>query len=73
MIYAEQKGDFAEPRHQHNFDQIRYCISGTMNYGPNCWVKEGEVAYYPEGAYYGPRSATRSPLCLPCNSPTRAD
>jgi hypothetical protein len=54
LIYAQQKGEFSGPRHRHNFDQIRYCISGAMNYGPDCWVREGELAYYPEGAYYGP-------------------
>lgn len=54
LIYAVQQGEFAGPRHRHNFDQIRFCISGAMNYGPNCWVNAGELAYYPEGAYYGP-------------------
>jgi hypothetical protein len=54
LIYAQQKGEFAGPRHRHNFDQLRYCISGAMNYGPNCWINAGELAYYPEGAYYGP-------------------
>jgi hypothetical protein len=54
LIYAQQKGAFSGPRHRHNFDQIRYCISGAQNYGPNCWINAGELAYYPEGAYYGP-------------------
>jgi hypothetical protein len=54
LIYAQQKGEFSGPRHRHNFDQIRYCISGAQNYGPHCWVNAGELAYYPEGAYYGP-------------------
>jgi hypothetical protein len=54
LIHAQQRGEFAGPRHRHNFDQLRYCISGAMNYGPNCWINAGELAYYPEGAYYGP-------------------
>jgi len=54
LIYALQRGEFSGPRHRHNFDQIRYCISGAMNYGPNSWINAGELAYYPEGAYYGP-------------------
>jgi quercetin dioxygenase-like cupin family protein len=64
LIHAEQKGEFSGPRHRHNFDQIRYCISGAMNYGPSCWVKEGEVAYYPEGAYYGPEVSDKEYVVL---------
>lgn len=64
LIHAQQKGEFSGPRHRHNFDQIRYCISGAMNYGPNCWVKEGELAYYPEGAYYGPEVSDKEYVVL---------
>jgi len=64
LIHAHQKGEFSGPRHRHNFDQIRYCISGAMNYGPDCWVKEGEVAYYPEGAYYGPEVSDKESVVL---------
>ena len=64
LIHAHQRGEFSGPRHRHNFDQIRYCISGAMNYGPNCWVKEGEVAYYPEGAYYGPEVSDKESVVL---------
>ena len=35
-----------------------------MNYGPNSWVKEGEVAYYPEGAYYGPEVSDKESVVL---------
>ena len=43
------------PRHRHNFDQIRYTLSGIQStalgdLGP------GEVGYFPEGAYYGPQA-----------------
>jgi hypothetical protein len=43
------------PRHRHNFDQIRYTLSGVQStalgdLGP------GEVGYFPEGAYYGPQA-----------------
>jgi hypothetical protein len=54
LIYAQQEGAFSGPRHRHNFDQVRFCLRGAQNYGPNCWIGPGEVAYYPEGAYYGP-------------------
>lgn len=64
LIYAEQKGEFSGPRHRHNFDQVRYCISGAMNYGPDCWVNAGEVAYYPEGGYYGPEVSDKESVVL---------
>ena len=43
------------PRHRHNFDQIRYTLTGVQStalgdLGP------GEVGYFPEGAYYGPQA-----------------
>jgi hypothetical protein len=42
------------PRHRHNFDQIRYTLSGTFSAGP-ADLAPGECAYFPEGAYYGPQ------------------
>jgi hypothetical protein len=26
-----------------------------MNYGPDCWIQPGEIAYFPEGTPYGPQ------------------
>ena len=46
--------DFFSPRHHHNFDQVRYCLSGTANYGK--WdLRAGDCAYYPEAVFYGPQ------------------
>ncbi len=42
------------PRHRHNFDQIRYTLSGTFSAGP-ADLAPGECAYFPEGAHYGPQ------------------
>jgi hypothetical protein len=43
---------FRSPRHHHNFDQIRVGLSGEFGDGRKLSVGPGQIAYYPEGAYY---------------------
>jgi hypothetical protein len=43
-----------QPRHRHNFDQIRMPLSGRVNYGPRRWIEGGQIGYFPEGLHYGP-------------------
>lgn len=43
------------PRHRHNFDQIRYTLSGIQSTGYGD-LGPGEIGYFPEGAYYGPQA-----------------
>ncbi|HVA11992.1 MAG TPA: hypothetical protein VNF99_01965 [Stellaceae bacterium] len=45
---------YATPRHKHIFDQYRYNLSGKRMIKDG-FVNEGEVAFYPEGVYYGPQ------------------
>jgi hypothetical protein len=42
------------PRHRHNFDQIRYTLTGVQSTGHGD-LRPGECGYFPEGAYYGPQ------------------
>ena len=56
-------GDYFTPRHRHNFDQVRYCIEGAMNYAPGKDLKAGTAGYFPEGTYYGPQADTRWYCC----------
>jgi hypothetical protein len=61
------EGDFASPRHRHNFDQFRFQLEGTMNFDRNGRMGPGTFGYFPEGAAYGPqssegRSARQKPL-----------
>jgi hypothetical protein len=53
---SEDKGKIDRPRHRHNFDQLRLVLRGAMNYGPDCWIREGEIGYFPEGTPYGPEA-----------------
>jgi hypothetical protein len=43
------------PRHHHAFQQIRWTEIGKVNYGPDQDILEGDVGYFPRGAYYGPQ------------------
>lgn len=43
---------FFGPPHRHNFDQIRYVISGSFGQPGKLELHEGEVGYYPEGTPY---------------------
>jgi hypothetical protein len=47
--------DYYTPRHRHNFDQVRLCLSGAMNYAPGKDLKAGTVGYFGEGTFYGPQ------------------
>ncbi|KAL7790697.1 hypothetical protein V8C43DRAFT_285221 [Trichoderma afarasin] len=46
---------FFSPRHKHNFDQFRYAYKGNISISPDRYAAEGELAYHPEGVYYGPQ------------------
>lgn len=52
-----QHGDlaFESPRHHHAFQQLRWTESGSVNYAPDQDIPEGDLAYFPRGAYYGPQ------------------
>ena len=43
-------GRFFGPPHRHNFDQVRYVLSG--NFGKGNELKPGQLGYYPEGTPY---------------------
>jgi hypothetical protein len=54
---GQQDGDFASPRHRHNFDQFRFQIDGGMNFDRNGKMTAGTLGYFPEGVAYGPQSS----------------
>ena len=64
VMIREQGIAATTPRHRHNFDQARIVLSGRANYGPKHWIEPGELAYFPEGAPYGPEEAAGDRLGL---------
>jgi hypothetical protein len=51
------------PRHRHNFDQIRYTLSGVQSTGLGD-LAAGECGYFPEGSHYGPQQQKGACECL---------
>ena len=56
--------EWAAPRHRHNFDQIRFPISGAFHYSKDDLLPAGHVAYFPEGVHYGPQLRQKGLLML---------
>lgn len=52
--YESGDGVFEAPRHKHNFDQLRVGLNGEQDFGRGLVCRAGTVAYFPEGAPYGP-------------------
>lgn len=48
-------GVFQTPRHRHSFAQIKFVEKGASNFAPDQYIHEGDIAYFPRGAYYGPQ------------------
>lgn len=59
MVLADEKADFLSPRHKHPWDQIRYCLSGSVPIGPRQTIEAGEIGYFPEGVSYGPQEGPK--------------
>jgi hypothetical protein len=62
--YEGGNGTFTAPRHKHNFDQIRYTISGTPDFGHYQVSAAGQSAFFPAGAAYGPETIEEADVLL---------
>jgi hypothetical protein len=47
---------FYSPVHKHNFDQFRYAYRGDFSIASDVTIRQGELAYHPEGVEYGPQN-----------------
>jgi hypothetical protein len=61
--YCTVPDGYFTPRHKHNFDQIRYTLSGVQSTGLGD-LAPGECGYFPEGSYYGPQKQEGECECL---------
>jgi len=62
--YEGGHGTFSAPRHRHNFDQIRYVVSGRPDFGNGQVAEGGQVAFFPAGAHYGPEVIEEAEVLL---------
>ena len=65
LTLGRDRGGHENPRHRHNFDQIRMSLHGTLSIADGVDLVEGQVGYFPEGTPYGPqKSATSERITL---------
>jgi hypothetical protein len=62
--YEGGHGTFSAPRHKHNFDQIRYVVSGSPDFGHYQVASHGQSAFFPAGAAYGPETIEEAEILL---------
>ena len=55
LVMAKEPNTYFSPRHRHPWDQIRFCLEGKIPIAKGLYVEGGEIAYFPESAYYGPQ------------------
>jgi hypothetical protein len=55
MILSTVGSQWSAPRHRHNFEQLRFIVSGEIDYGKGKVLRAGQVAYFGEGVPYGPQ------------------
>lgn len=55
LVMSKEPKSFFSPRHRHPWDQIRFCLEGRIPIAKGLFVEGGEIAYFPESAYYGPQ------------------
>ena len=53
-LFSEGDRAYTALRHRHDFEQLRFAVSGSMDLGFTT-LNEGEVGYFPANAYYGPQ------------------
>ena len=62
--YGGDSENWTTPRHHHNFEQVRYCLSGDYSIGKDKVLPSGWVGYFPESAYYGPQEQSSNMTML---------
>jgi hypothetical protein len=53
MIVFRPESEFHSPRHSHPHSQVRYIVSGTINYGRDTY-SAGDIIIVPDSVKYGP-------------------
>jgi len=64
LVLANERADYYSPRHRHAWDQVRYCLEGSIPLGRDLRIDAGEIGYFPEGVYYGPQKGGTDRIVL---------
>jgi hypothetical protein len=54
LVLAREGSSYYSPRHRHAWDQVRFCLEGSVPLAKSLRLEAGEVAYFPEAVPYGP-------------------
>jgi len=57
---------FQSPRHKHTFQQIKFAERGEIDVSPGLNIAQGEMGYFPKGAYYGPQKREKGLVSIVC-------
>ncbi|MFC3097493.1 cupin domain-containing protein [Alteraurantiacibacter palmitatis] len=64
LVMSREPSSYFSPRHRHPWDQIRFCLEGKIPIAKGLYVEGGEIAYFPEGAHYGPQEGGTDRIVL---------
>ena len=64
LVMSREPKSYFSPRHRHPWDQIRFCLEGKIPIAKGLYVEGGEIAYFPESAYYGPQEGGTDRIVL---------
>ena len=62
-LFGEGDRAYTSIRHRHDFEQLRFAVSGRMDLGVGM-LNQGEVGYFPANAYYGPQKCDGSIILI---------
>jgi hypothetical protein len=62
--YEGGNGTFTAPRHRHDFNQIRFVVSGRPDFGHGQAGHDGQAIFFPAGAHYGPETIEEAEVML---------
>ncbi len=66
VMLSRAETDWHAPRHHHNFDQVRYTVSGEFVETKDTVLPVGWVSYIPEGIFYGPQFRAPNSVIYNC-------
>ena len=64
LVMAREPNSYFSPRHRHPWDQVRFCLEGSIPIAKGVFVDSGEIAYFPESTHYGPQEGGEDRVVL---------
>ena len=64
FVLANEQSDYYSPRHRHAWDQVRFCLEGSVPIARDLTIDAGEIGYFPEGVHYGPQQGGPNRIVL---------